>query len=247
MNRKSKGQLHKPAQDLEWQAEDTPASRRFRDIYFSPEDGLEESRYVFLDGIGTPDIWRGQRHFCIGETGFGTGLNFLNTVRLWHETSDAEARLTYISAEKYPLQKDDIRRALSRWPDLYTELSLLSEAYPGPVPGYHSLELPDRRVRLLLLVGDAAKMLAEVEGGLVDAWYLDGFAPSRNPDMWSPALFKEIGRLSAPNARLATFTAAGFVRRGLEDVGFEMHKHPGFGQKRECLRGRYAGPLIVNS
>ncbi|WP_417316894.1 bifunctional tRNA (5-methylaminomethyl-2-thiouridine)(34)-methyltransferase MnmD/FAD-dependent 5-carboxymethylaminomethyl-2-thiouridine(34) oxidoreductase MnmC [Emcibacter sp.] len=225
--------------DLYWQDDVTPASRRFDDIYYNPENGLEESRYVFLQGVGGPDVWKDQDQFSIGETGFGTGLNFLLTVREWLATAPEEARLFYLSVEKYPLSPADIRRALSRWPELAPELEELLAVWPERIEGFHQRSLFGGRITLLLLFGDACDMLDKAVPRPLDAWYLDGFAPRRNPDMWNEQLFTSVASLSGPGTRIATFTAAGFVRRGLEEAGFMMEKAPGFGHKRECLRGSF--------
>lgn len=225
---------------VDWRDGTVPESRQFGDIYFSPRDGLAETRHVFLDGIGAPEIWIGKGHFVIGETGFGTGLNFLATWAAWRKTAQAGDRLHYLSVEGFPLEKDALCKALSVW----TEISELSEnlidEYPALQPGFHRLTFDDGRVSLTLLFGEAADMLSQVEGR-VDAWYLDGFAPSKNPEMWRPAVLQQLARLSGKDAKLATFTAAGQVRRDLADQGFVMSKAPGFGHKRECLRGIFAG------
>jgi len=226
--------------DIIWQEDGTPRSLIFDDVYFSARDGLAETRHVFLDGIGAPEIWQGRSDFTIAETGFGTGLNFLAAWNLWRETAPAQARLHYISVEAWPMGRDDMARALDRWPDLAMERAALLAAYPLRRPGFHNLVLDEGRVRLTLLFGEAAEMFRDLSAR-VDAWFLDGFAPSRNPEMWRPDLFHEVARLSKPSARVATFTVAGVVRRGLADVGFDVEKVPGFGTKRQCLKGVYQG------
>ncbi|WP_321394772.1 bifunctional tRNA (5-methylaminomethyl-2-thiouridine)(34)-methyltransferase MnmD/FAD-dependent 5-carboxymethylaminomethyl-2-thiouridine(34) oxidoreductase MnmC [Emcibacter sp.] len=232
--------------DLYWQEDGTPASRRFNDIYYSPENGLEESRHVFLEGTGAPGIWKNRNQFSIGETGFGTGLNFLLSVREWRATAPKGAHLFYLSVEKYPLAPNDIRKAISRWPELSRELDELLDIYPEPIEGFHQRSLFDGRVTLLLLFGDAADMLSRCARRPLDAWYLDGFAPRRNADMWKDELFEQLARLSAPGTRIATFTAAGFVRRGLEQAGFALQKTPGFGRKRECLKGQFTDAAVTS-
>ena len=224
------------APDLEWKDEEGPWSGRFSDIYFSPADGLAESRHVFLDGIGAPQIWAGRERFSIGETGFGSGLNFLATWAEWEKSASPGAILSYVAVEGYPLSADDISRALKPFVKLETFARQLVAAYPDPHPGFHQIQLAEGRVRLLLLLGPVEDMLASSVGQM-DAWYLDGFAPGKNPDMWSENVLMAIGMLSKPGTRVATFTAAGKVRRDLERVGFGMTKAPGFGKKRECLRG----------
>lgn len=220
---------------IEWK-QDTPVSTTFDDMYFNVQAGLAESRHVFLQGNQLETRFRqlSENTFTIAETGFGTGLNFLAARELWLKTAPADAQLHFISVEKHPLRKDDLQQALSHWPELNSGSTQLIERYPLPVPGFHRLRLDGGRVNLTLMLMDAAEAYAQMSA-TVDAWFLDGFAPSKNPEMWNSALFSQIGRLSAPGTTLATFTAAGFVRRGLQDVGFEIAKVPGFGQKREMV------------
>jgi tRNA 5-methylaminomethyl-2-thiouridine biosynthesis bifunctional protein len=227
------------AEDIVWRNERTPASARFGDVYFSAEDGVAESRHVFLDGVGAPALWQGRPLTTIGETGFGTGLNFLLTWKLWRATTPPSARLHYVSVEGFPLSVEALARALAVFPEVAEEARALVAAWPILHPGHHPLVLDDGRVTLHLLLGPVAPMLAGLSAQ-VDAWYLDGFAPSRNPDMWTPEVFHHIARLSAPGAPLATFTAAGQVRRDLTAAGFAVEKRPGFGHKRESLAGRLA-------
>ncbi len=216
-------------------------SEQFDDIYFSPEDGLAESEFVFLRGNDLPARWRGREQFTIAETGFGTGLNFLLTCKCFTETADKNAQLHYISFEKYPLSRDEIAAALECWRDeLNPYLDDFINAYPLRVPGFHRVQL-GHNIFLTLIFDDANKALPEliVPRG-VDAWFLDGFAPAKNPDMWSDNVFAQMARLSANNATFATFTAAGFVKRGLRDAGFEVRKDVGYGRKRERLVGCFA-------
>ena len=224
--------------DLIWRDGGVPFSERFGDVYFSG-DGLDETRHVFLDGIGAPDIWRGRGDFTIAETGFGTGLNFLCLWKLWRETAPPEARLNYVSVEAYPLTVVELVRAHDAHASLTGLVRELCEQLPPALGGYHEILLDNRSVRLLLLYGDVEKMLGNLLAS-IDAWFLDGFAPAKNPDMWTCGVFAEVARLSASGARLATFTSAGDVRRGLMDVGFAMRKRSGFGAKRESLAGALA-------
>ncbi len=232
--------------DLYWQNNKTPASRRFDDIYFSSDNGLDESRHVYLNAIGAPDIWQNKDHFTLLENGFGTGLNFVITYHEWLRTAPPDARMTYIATEKYPLSKQDIDRALSHWSVLSVVKQDLLAKYPAVREGFHLSELAGGRIKLLLLFGDSAKTLPQLDAS-VDAFYLDGFSPNRNTDMWSEAIFAEIARLATPGARLATFTAAGSVRRGLTAVGFQMQKSAGYGSKRENMRGEYSGTPSATS
>jgi len=211
-----------------------PRSKEFDDVYFSAEDGLAETRHVFLSGCGLPDAWSGQDEFVIGETGFGTGLNFLAVWKLFEETSTPEQKLHFISVEKYPLLASDIDEALSHWGELDDYRTQLVDAYPENPSGV--FEHDYGRVKLTIYFEDVVEGLKKADIP-VDAWFLDGFRPSTNPEMWNDSVFEQIARLSKSGTRFATFTSAGFVRRGLEAVGFEVSKVPGFGRKREMSVG----------
>lgn len=227
----------RPAQ-LEWR-DNTPCARDFGDFYFSSDDGLAESRYVFIDGNQLGERWPQCEHFTLGETGFGSGLNFLLCAEQWLTQSTPQQRLHYISVEKHPLTKTDLTRVLQHWPQLHTIGAALLAHYPPLVAGQHRLSLFDGRIQLDLLWGEASEMLRELQCPQgIDAWLLDGFAPSKNPAMWRDALYQEITRLSHHNSTLATFTAAGDVRRGLAALGWQIKKRPGFGKKREMLVGQ---------
>lgn len=225
--------------DINWQG-GTLRSGRFGDVYFSKTDGHGETRHVFLDGITAPEIWQGRQRFTIGELGFGTGLNMLAAWDSWRRTAPPDARLHFVSVEGFPLSPHDMAAAHDRFPQLAELSRQLRAAYPRPVPGFHRLRLDGGRVALTLLYGPVEQMLDGLQAR-VDAWFLDGFAPSKNPDMWSEAVFSRIARLSVPGARVATFSAAVAVRQGLSAVGFAVEKRPGFGGKRECLAGRLQG------
>lgn len=217
----------------------------FDDIYFSAEDGLAETRHVFLEGNNLPEAWKNRADFTICETGFGTGLNFLAAWMLFEKSSRPGQRLHYISFEKHPLAWDDISRMLTRWkPEFGGRMDRLRELYPLRVPGFHRLMLAENVFLTLVFddVNDAMPGL--VAPGGVDAWFLDGFAPAKNPDMWSEKLFAEMARLSRSGATFATFTVAGAVRRGLETAGFAVEKKKGFGRKKEMLGGSFSGKGI---
>lgn len=233
--------------DLNWQLDDTgasaPLSTRFDDVYFSRHDGRAETEHVFVQGNDLPRrlaTWGGRRPFVIGETGFGTGLNMLCAWACFDAHAPAEARLHLVSTERYPLGREDLARALATWPDLARRAERLIAQWPQPVAGVHRLLL-DERVTLDLHFGDAAERLALLEGR-VDAWFLDGFAPARNPEMWRAELFAAMAAASRPGATFATFTCAGLVKRGLAQAGFAWRKVPGFGRKREMLAGEIASP-----
>ncbi|MEK9672955.1 MAG: tRNA (5-methylaminomethyl-2-thiouridine)(34)-methyltransferase MnmD [Rhodospirillaceae bacterium] len=225
--------------DLDW-SEQALTSRRFGDVYFSAADGLGETRHVFLDGIGGADAWAGRGRFTVGELGFGTGLNFLALWDLWARTAGSDGRLDFISVEGYPLTAEDMARAHGAFPEFDVISRQLRAAWPDRTPEFHHLVLDGGRVRLTLLFGPALPMLRDLRAQ-VDAWFLDGFAPSKNPGMWTDGVFAQVARLSKPGTALATFSSAGAVRRGLAAVGFQVEKRPGFGGKRECLRARYNG------
>ena len=215
-------------------------SEAYGDTYWSSDGGPDETRHVFLSGNDLPARWQARRRFTILETGFGSGLNFLCAWRLFRETAPAGARLHYLSVDKHPFRREDLQRCYAQWPELASLGAGLLERYPPPVPGFHRLHLDGGRIALTLLLGEAAQMLAQVEAK-VDAFFLDGFAPARNPDMWSDQIFAQVGRLAAPGATFATYSAAGKVSRGMTAAGFAVEKKPGFGRKREMLRGRFGG------
>ncbi|MBS7660919.1 bifunctional tRNA (5-methylaminomethyl-2-thiouridine)(34)-methyltransferase MnmD/FAD-dependent 5-carboxymethylaminomethyl-2-thiouridine(34) oxidoreductase MnmC [Pseudomonas lalucatii] len=231
-----------PAQ-LDWDAKGQPLSRRYGDVYFSQDNGLEESRYVFLANNRLAERFaalNADEHLAIGETGFGTGLNFLCAWQLFDQHAPAGARLHFVSVEKYPLSRADLRRALALWPQLANFAEPLLTQYVALHPGFQRLVFDGGRVVLTLLIGDALELLAQLDAR-IDAWFLDGFAPAKNPELWSAELFAELARLSAPDATFGTFTSAGVVRRGLKAVGFEVKRMPGQGKKWEVLKGRFTG------
>ncbi|HXI86246.1 MAG TPA: tRNA (5-methylaminomethyl-2-thiouridine)(34)-methyltransferase MnmD, partial [Parvularculaceae bacterium] len=196
---------------LDWAA-GAPRSRDFDDIYFS-DDGAAEVEHVFLAGNDLAARFSSADVFWIGELGFGTGLNFLKTWALWERASKPGARLVYLSIEKFPMRAEDLARAHAAWPELGDHAARLRKGLPPPVAGLHHIDIAPG-VTLILGLGDAMNILCSLEAR-INAWFLDGFAPSKNPDMWSEALFREIAWLSAPGATVATFTVAGDVRRAL--------------------------------
>lgn len=221
---------------------ETPFASDYGDGYFSRTDGPGESRAVFLVGNRLEQRFASldrYAQFTIGETGFGTGLNVLQSARLFTETAPAGARLSLLSAERHPLARDDLERVLSRWPELVPFGRRLLEGYPPPTAGFHRVRLGEF-VELVLMLGDAAEMWSR-QPAAVDAWFLDGFAPDRNAAMWSPRLFGLLAARSRPGCTLASFTVAGRVRRGLVEAGFTVERKPGFGGKRHRLEGEWPG------
>ncbi|SFN56050.1 bifunctional tRNA (5-methylaminomethyl-2-thiouridine)(34)-methyltransferase MnmD/FAD-dependent 5-carboxymethylaminomethyl-2-thiouridine(34) oxidoreductase MnmC [Xenorhabdus japonica] len=232
---------------LSWNEQGTPISEQFDDVYFSNQDGLEETLYVFLKGNHFPQRFNTHsRPECvIAETGFGTGLNFLT---LWRSFSHfrqqhpeaALKRLHYISFEKYPLKPDDLKTTHQRWPELNEFSVQLCQQWPLALAGCHRLILANGAITLDLWFGDVNDLLPKISSNLtgkVDAWFLDGFAPSKNPQMWSEQLFAAMAKFCRPEGTFATFTSAGIVRQGLQEAGFNVNKLKGFGRKREMLIG----------
>ncbi len=236
--------------DISWNAQGLPVSSHFDDLYFSAHDGLAETRYVFLQQNDLYQRWlnHDQDFYVIAETGFGTGLNFLAVWQLFEQFRqsypDARCRrLHMISFEKFPLTKADLIKALSSWPELSEFSQYLIDQYPIATAECHRLKFADDKIVLDLWLGDIKDTLPQIyvpENGLVDSWFLDGFAPSKNPQMWTEELFAGMYDLARANATFSTFTAAGFVRRGLIAAGWQVEKAPGFGCKREMLIGRIA-------
>lgn len=237
--------------DIEWQ-DDLPFSKQFQDIYFSKENGLAETLHVFIQGNQLIPRWEAlkakqQADFVIAETGFGTGLNFLLTCKLWLEHAPEDGCLHYISCEKYPLSKEDLIKAWSLWPELKPWAELLIKNYPVLTPGSHLIHLFDGRVKLNLMLGDVMDCYRQLlicgesslESALreraVDAWYLDGFAPAKNEWMWTSELFEMIALLSKQGSTLATFSAAKVIKDQLKQNGFSYTKPKGFGRKRDMI------------
>ena len=232
-----------PNAQIDWDDQGRPRSRVFDDVYFSDKSGLEETRYVFIEQNALAERFAAlpaNGQMVIGETGFGTGLNFLCAWQLFEETARPDARLHFISVEKYPLTREDLKRALALWPELAIWSEQLLAAWFAIHPGFQTLSLADGRVTLTLMIGDALEQLPQLDAQ-IDAWFLDGFAPAKNPDMWTPELFAQLARLAAPASTISTFTSTGWVRRALNEAGFKMRRTPGIGHKWEILRGAFIG------
>lgn len=229
-----------PAQ-LDW-SQGLPFASAFGDIYFSQENGDAETQHVFLAANQLEPRFSAltnHQPFTIIETGFGTGLNWLCTQRLW-EKCQRPGWLHYISIEKHPLTLTDLRQAHTLWP-LYKNFSeALQKNYPALAPGFHRLFFPELRSTLTLVFSDIQTALPQISAQ-ADTWFLDGFAPDKNPAMWQPYLYENMARLSHEGSTFSTFTAAGFVRRGLQTEGFIVEKVPGYGKKREMLCGHFSG------
>lgn len=226
-----------PLPQLDWK-DAAPHSRDRDDVYFSGE-GLSEKRAVFLQGCGLPEAWAGRERFTVGELGFGTGLNFLALRELWrrHRPSP-NARLDFLSFEGMLIGAGDAGRIHEAWPELGELSRELVARWPVRARGVQRIGFPDG-VTLTLFVDDISAALPQARGS-VDAWFLDGFAPSKNAEMWSAEVMGQVARLSAPGARAATYTVAGDVRRNLEAAGFSVEKKPGHGRKKERLEASFA-------
>ncbi|PLZ02014.1 bifunctional tRNA (5-methylaminomethyl-2-thiouridine)(34)-methyltransferase MnmD/FAD-dependent 5-carboxymethylaminomethyl-2-thiouridine(34) oxidoreductase MnmC [Burkholderia sp. WAC0059] len=227
---------------LAFRDDGTPFSPLYGDVYHSASGAFAQSGHVFLRGNQLPERWHGQRIFTVVETGFGMGVNFLATWAAWRADPARCERLHFVSVEKHPFGKDDLRRAYEAIGANASTDALartLAEAWPTLVPGTHRLEFEDGRVTLTLVFGDASETLPKL-WLRADAFYLDGFAPSKNPELWSPAVFRSLARIAAEHATFATWSSAGDVKRALEQNGFEYRKVEGFGTKRTMLVGRFA-------
>lgn len=232
-----------PHAQLDWDDQGRPRSRVFNDVYFSDQSGLDETRYVFLEQNRLAERFAAlpaNGRLVIGETGFGTGLNFLCAWQLFEQHAVAGARLHFVSVEKYPLSPADLQRALALWPQLQPLADQLLRQYVAIHEGFQRISLANGRVTLTLLIGDALEQLPQLDAQ-IDAWFLDGFAPAKNPDMWTAELFVELARLAAPGSTISTFTSTGWVRRLLNAAGFKMKRTPGIGHKWEILRGEFLG------
>ncbi|MGF6780515.1 bifunctional tRNA (5-methylaminomethyl-2-thiouridine)(34)-methyltransferase MnmD/FAD-dependent 5-carboxymethylaminomethyl-2-thiouridine(34) oxidoreductase MnmC [Paraburkholderia sp. GAS334] len=219
-----------------------PFSRQYDDIYHSAVGGLAQAEYVFLQGNNLPARWQDRRIFTVTETGFGMGINFLMTWAAWRADPTRCERLHFVSTEKHPFTQDDLRRAYDATvadASISSLAQTLADAWPTLVPGTHRLEFEGGRVILTLVFGDATDTLPSL-WLRADAFYLDGFAPAKNPDLWTPQLFKQLARLAGDDATFATYTSSGDVKRALLQAGFEYRKVEGFGWKRAMLVGRFA-------
>ena len=209
---------------LDWREGEVPISTRFDDPYFSLQSGLEETRHVFLRGNGLPE--RAVPGFHIAELGFGTGLNLLVTL----DALGARGPIRYTSFEAFPMTAPDMARALAAFPML--DATGLLDNWSN---GARRFLLGQAEVEII--IGDARDTLPRWQS-VADAWYLDGFSPAKNPELWSDDLMAEVGRHTVAGGTFATYTAAGHVRRALQGAGFHVTRSPGFGRKRHMSTGR---------
>ena len=229
----------------------TPVADDFDDVYFSNDSGIDETHHVFIAGNDIPARWLAhtRRDFVIAETGFGTGLNCLVAMQAFaafraEHPEHPLKQLFILSTEKFPMARDDLARALTAFPVLEEAAKALLNNYPLSIQGCHRLHFDEFHTTLDLWIGDVHELLPQWHvppRGMIDAWFLDGFAPGKNPDMWTEALFSQMARVSRQGATFGTFTAAGIVKRGLRDAGFVVEKRKGFGRKRDMLGGYFDG------
>ena len=230
--------------ELDWEIVDDieiPISKQFGDVYFSKDNGLLETRHVFLNGNDLTERLsqlHDYQYFCVGETGFGTGLNILTLWQLWQQVRlDNHSHLHVVSVEKFPLNKADLIRALNVWTELKPLAEKLIQQYPLPIAGCHRLSFPEERFSIDLWLGDAQDIFPTIpKTQTVNAWFLDGFAPSCNPDMWQANVLDHMVRLSDFGTTFASFSVAGIIKRGLKQHGIQISRPRGFGHKREMLK-----------
>lgn len=215
-----------------------PYSEEFGDFYYSKADGRAECRHVFLNGNGLPGRFSEKPHFVIGELGFGTGLNFIETWSAWEAVAPEGSRLEFHSFELRLLDRHDMQRALAAWPDLADKTGRLTAAWPDQPDGdiRINFESSTGSISLHIHAGLALDRLADA-GFAADAWYLDGFSPARNPDMWSAEVLSAVAGRTVDGGTFATYSAAGWVRRNLQAAGFGVEKRPGHGDKRDMSAG----------
>jgi tRNA 5-methylaminomethyl-2-thiouridine biosynthesis bifunctional protein len=222
-------------------ANGTPYSADYGDVYHSADSGPGQAAHVFLGGNDLPARWSHARVFTIVETGFGLGLSFLATWQAWRADTARPERLHFVSVEKRPFLREGLAELHARYPEFALRSAELRALWPLPLPGLHRLDFENGRVTLTLAFGDVAAVLPRLRLA-ADAFFLDGFAPERNPEMWEPGVVKLLARLARPGATAATYTAARGVREALAGAGFTPELRPGFGRKRNMIAARYAPP-----
>lgn len=239
------GSTHHPA-EIDWNPGEPPRSRVYGDVYFSRDDGLAEARAVFLAGCDLPDAWSAGGQFTVGELGCGTGLNIVALFDLWRRTRSPGGRLTVFSIEAHLMTRAEASRALSTWSEVAETAAMLLDRWPRAVGGFQRLDFEEIGAVIDLAVMDAGDAL-RAWSGPADAWFLDGFSPALNPQMWQREVIDLIAARSAPGARLATYTVASAVRRDLAEAGFDVERKPGFGRKRERLEARSSGTRVIQT
>ena len=232
------------ATSLAFDSDGTPYSEHYGDVYHSRAGGTGQARTVFLAGNRLPERWGGATGFTLLETGFGLGTNFLTTWAAWRDDPQRPQRLDYVSIERSPFVAADLLRWHAAGGEHHDLARELAARWPAPIAGVHRMEFEYGAVVLTLVLGEFARALAQLRCA-VDAFFLDGFAPSRNPDAWSHGVFRGLARLAAPGATVASYTTARTVVAGLQAVGFQVQKAPGFSGKRERLIGQFAPRYIV--
>jgi tRNA 5-methylaminomethyl-2-thiouridine biosynthesis bifunctional protein len=223
-----------------------PVSPTYGDVYHAAAGAHAQARHVFLGGNGLPARWAGRERFVIVETGFGLGVNFMATWLAWRGDASRCRTMHFVSFEKHPFGTADLAQAHAAFPELAALSQALCAAWPPLVAGTHRLRCDDGRVALTLHFGDARAALPEIDER-ADAFYLDGFSPAKNPDLWSPALCRSLACIARSGATLATWSVAGDVRRALAAAGFEVERRPGFAGKRQMLAGRYPGEATAGA
>lgn len=223
-----------------WRPDGQPYSARFGDVYHTESGALAQARHVFLGGCGLPEAWRGAAQWCVLETGFGLGLNFLATWQAWRADAARPGLLHFVSVEAFPVAPHDLRRAAEAHPALRPLAEELAAQWQGLLPGFHRLAFDDGRVLLTVCVGEVQPMLRAHRHFHADSLYLDGFSPRVNPQMWAPETLKAVARFARPGTRLATWTYARAVRDALVPLGFVLTRGRGLPPKRDCLHGLFA-------
>ncbi len=218
---------------LEWVDDTIPRSLRFGDTYYSKSDGFAETAFVFINGNRLNERLPQAGHFTIGELGFGTGLNFLTLWRLWREIAPLDSKLDFVSFELYPLPKEDMIKALSRWPQLAEDANRLLESWE---PEFEFFHFEDNNISLTVFFSDANTRLPQLQIK-ADAWFLDGFSPAKNPELWNSDLMKTVHDKTTQGGTFATYTSAGWVRRNLEAAGFNVERIKGHAGKRQMSIG----------
>ena len=223
-----------PIDDLGWNEDQLPFSKQFDDTYYSKFDGRKETLHTFIKGNDLLNRWPEMKQCTIGELGFGTGLNFLETVFQWNKYKSPGATLHFVSFEQFPLSAPQIQKALSRWPGLKELQNQFTSTWVQTAPIFTTQFSPD--IKLSVHIADANEALPKINIQ-ADAWYLDGFSPAKNPKMWTSELMQAVFNNSKSGTTFATYTAAGWVRRNLVTAGFQIAKANGFAGKRHMVIG----------